>query len=63
MRRWPVPTDGSRRRRDLRRARRRRAYGDIDWSDALYKVYVTALLSAVGGSMLSGWVGGDPVTR
>jgi len=40
----------------------RRAYGDIDWMDALYKVYVTAIFSAVGGSMLSGWIGGRPVT-
>lgn len=53
---------GSRALRDLRRARRRRAYGDIDWMDALYKVYVTAIFSAVGGSMLSGWIGGRPVT-
>jgi len=29
---------------------------------ALYKVYVTAIFSAVGGSMLSGWVGGRPVS-
>ena len=48
--------------RDLRRARRRRAYGDIDWMDALYKVYVAAIFTAVIGSMLSGWIGGRPVT-
>ena len=57
-----MSTDGAGVLRDLRRARRRRAYGDVDWSDALYKVYVTGLLSAVGGSMLSGWVGGAPAT-
>jgi len=57
-----MSSDGSRAVRDLARARRRRAYGDIDWMDALYKVYVTAIFSAVGGSMLSGWVGGRPVT-
>ena len=56
-----MSTNGARALRDLRRARRRRAYGEIDWSDALYKVYVTAILSAVGGSMLSGWIGGEPV--
>jgi hypothetical protein len=60
--RLTAPRDGARALRGLRRARRRRAYGDIDWGDALYKVYVTALLSAVGVSMLSGWVGGEPVT-
>ena len=54
--------DVSRALRDLRRARRRRAYGELDWSDALYKVYVSALLGGIGVSMLSGWVGGDPVT-
>lgn len=54
--------DGRRALKGLRRARRRRAYGHIDWTDALYKVYVTAIFSAVGGSMLSGWVGGRPVT-
>lgn len=48
--------------RDLRRARRRRAYGDIDWSDALYKAYVTAIFSAIGASIASGYVGGDQVT-
>ncbi len=55
-----MPSDASRALCDLRRARRRRAYGDIDWIDALYKVYVTALFAGVGGSMLSGWVGGRP---
>jgi hypothetical protein len=48
--------------RDLRRARRRRAYGDLDWADALYKVYVTAIFGALGVSILSGWVGGEPVS-
>ena len=57
-----MSTHSTRALRDLRRARRRRAYGDIDWMDALYKVYVAAILSAVGGSMLSGWIGGRPVT-
>ena len=53
---------GARALHDLRRARRRRAYGDLDWWDALYKVYVTTLLGAIAISMLSGWVGGEPVT-
>jgi hypothetical protein len=48
--------------RDLRRARRRRAYGDVDWADALYKAYLTAIFAAIGGSIASGYVGGNPVT-
>lgn len=48
--------------RDMRRTRRRRAYGAIDWPDAVYRVYVTAILSALGTSIVSGWVGGRPVT-
>jgi hypothetical protein len=48
--------------RDLRRARRRRAYGTIDWWDAIYRVYVTAILSALGTSIVSGWIGGRPVS-
>jgi hypothetical protein len=54
--------EGIRALRDLRRARRRRAYGTIDWTDALYRVYVTAIFSAVGVNILSGWVGGSRVT-
>lgn len=57
-----MPSDAARALRDLRRARRRRAYGDIDWVDALYKAYVTAIFSAIGASIVSGYVGGDPVT-
>jgi hypothetical protein len=53
---------GGRALRDLRSARRRRAYGDIDWVDALYKAYVTAIFSAIGASIASGYVGGDPLT-
>ncbi len=48
--------------RDLRRARRRRAYEQIDWIDAVYRVYVIALFSALGTSFVSGLVGGRPVT-
>jgi hypothetical protein len=47
---------------DLRRARRRRAYAQIDWIDAVYRVYVIAILSAVATSFVSGIVGGRPVT-
>lgn len=54
--------DRSRALRDLRRARRRRAYGDLDWMDAFYKVYVTAIFSALVGGTLSGWIGGRPVS-
>jgi len=53
---------GVRALRDLRRARRRRAYGTIDWMDALYRVYVTAIFSAAGVGVVSGWVAGQPVT-
>jgi len=58
----PTSGDGSRALGDLRRARRRRAFGEMDWSDALYKVYVTAILSALGVSLISGWLGGRAVT-
>lgn len=47
---------------DLRRLRRLRAYGSIDWMDAIYRVYVAAILSAMGTSLISGWVGGRKVT-
>ncbi|MDQ6725205.1 MAG: hypothetical protein M3066_03430, partial [Actinomycetota bacterium] len=57
-----MPSPGSQVLRDLRRARRRRAYGDMDWMDALYRVYVTAILSAIAVSLASGWIGGRPVT-
>jgi hypothetical protein len=46
----------------MRRARRRRAYEQIDWIDAVYRVYVTAILAAVATSFISGIVGGRPVT-
>ncbi|MEA2372012.1 MAG: hypothetical protein QOH12_2406 [Solirubrobacteraceae bacterium] len=48
--------------REMRRARRRRAYEEIDWIDAVYRVYVIALFSALGTSFVSGLVGGRPVT-
>ncbi len=48
--------------REMRRARRRRAYEQIDWIDAVYRVYVIALFSAIGTSFISGIVGGRPVT-
>jgi hypothetical protein len=48
--------------REMRRARRRRAYAQLDWIDAVYRVYVTAILSALATSFISGIVGGRPVT-
>lgn len=57
-----MPTDAALALRDLRRARRRRAYGDIDWVDALYNAYLTAIFSAIAASIASGYVGGEPVS-
>jgi len=58
-----MASDGIRALRDLRRARRRRAYRSVDWTDALYRVYVTAILSSVGVGILAGWIGGRQVTQ
>ncbi|HVF15071.1 MAG TPA: hypothetical protein VM942_10755 [Acidimicrobiales bacterium] len=57
-----MASEGIRVVRDLRRARRRHAYREIDWTDALYRVYLTAFLSVGAVSVLSGWVGGRFVT-
>jgi hypothetical protein len=43
----------------LRRARRRRRMADFDAFEALYRVYITALLVGVGMWLLSGVVGDD----
>ena len=48
--------------RELRSSRRRHYLRQLDWVDALYKAYVTAIFSAIGASIVSGYVGGDPVT-
>lgn len=43
----------------LRAARRRKRVADIHWIDALYQVYLAALLSLVAVLALSAWLGGD----
>ena len=42
---------------DLRRARRRQRVAAIHWVDALYQVYITALVAVVAVVFLSGYVG------
>ena len=44
---------------DLRSARRRKRVADIHWIDALYQVYLTAVLSLIAVLVLSAWIGGD----
>ncbi|MDQ2754699.1 MAG: hypothetical protein M3R71_04030, partial [Actinomycetota bacterium] len=46
---------------DLRRSRRRRRTEDFDPFDALYKVYVTAIVAGVAVWLLSGVVGDSRV--
>ena len=47
---------------DLRRARRRQRVAALHWVDALYQVYVTALVAVVAVVFLSGFVGDGKVT-
>lgn len=47
---------------DLRRARLRRRLADVHWVDALYNVYLTALLSTIVVLFLSSWVGDRDVS-
>ena len=46
----------------LRRARRRNAVADIDWIDALYRVYVTAIAGGIAVVLLAGAAGDERVT-
>lgn len=46
---------------DLRRARRRQRVAALHWVDALYQVYVTALVAVVAVVFLSGFVGDGKV--
>lgn len=46
---------------DLRRARRRQRVAAIHWVDALYQVYITALVAVVGVVFASGYVGDGEV--
>jgi hypothetical protein len=47
---------------DLRRARRRRRVAEIHWVDALYRVYVAAIVGTVAVVALAGSVGDAPLT-
>lgn len=47
---------------DLRRARRRRRVAEIHWVDALYRVYVAAIVGTVAVIALAGSVGDAPLT-
>ncbi|NLD76773.1 MAG: hypothetical protein GX643_08905, partial [Acidimicrobiales bacterium] len=47
---------------DLRRARRRQRVAAIHWVDALYQVYITALVAVVGVVFVSGLIGDGEVS-
>ncbi len=53
------PADPKQALADLRAARRRKRVADIHWIDALYQVYLAALVSLVAVLALSAWLGGD----
>ncbi len=53
------PADPAAALAELRAARRRKRVADIHWIDALYNVYLTALVSIVVVLALSSWIGGD----
>jgi len=46
--------------KDLRAARRHRHVEDLDWIDALYRVYLVALFGALGLAFVSGALGDGP---
>lgn len=47
---------------DLRRTRKRRRLGDIEWFDSAYRVYLVALFGGGGVLWLSGAIGTDQVS-
>jgi len=53
------PADPKQALADIRGARRRKRVADIHWIDALYQVYLAALLSLIAVLVLSAWIGGD----
>ena len=64
--RWPAvperpvgPADPAAALADLRSARRRKRVADIHWIDALYQVYLAALVSLAAVLLLSSWIGGE----
>lgn len=48
---------------ELRRARRQRRVAEIHWVDALYRVYVAAIVGSVAVIVVAGSVGDDPLSR
>lgn len=46
---------------EMRRARRRKRIADIHWVDAMYQVYITAILGIVALVFISGAAGGTPL--
>jgi hypothetical protein len=48
--------------RDLRRARRVRRLGDLEWFEIAYRVYLTAIVGGLAVMWLSDLVSDDPVT-
>ncbi|MET1040881.1 MAG: hypothetical protein ABWZ90_07575 [Acidimicrobiales bacterium] len=53
------PADPAAALADLRSARRRKRLADIHWIDALYQVYLAALVSLAAVLLLSSWIGGE----
>lgn len=53
------PADPAAALADLRSARRRKRVADIHWIDALYQVYLAALVSLAAVLLLSSWIGGE----
>ena len=47
---------------DLRRTRKRRRLGDIEWFDSAYRVYLAALFGGGGVLWLSSAIGSDQVS-
>ena len=48
--------------RDLRRARRVRRLGELEWFEIAYRVYLTAIVGGLAVMWLSDLVSDDPVT-
>lgn len=48
---------------EMRRARRRKRIADIHWVDAMYQVYIVAILGTVALVLLSGAAGGTVLSR
>lgn len=55
-------TDGFRALRDLRRTRQRRRLAELEWFEALYRVYLAAFIYGGGILFVSDLVAGDPAS-